>query len=125
MSGCDFFDVWSYVGRQTSTSSSINWRVSLFFFLHLIVARVENASSHKYGVENCNQTVCVFLEIEKYSLIEIQKVSRDNSMYFIINSRSVDTAVSSSSINVKLNSVIFSAKGFLIQSYCAVLSDGK
>ena len=87
---------------------------------------MENASLLKYDVENCNKTVSAFLDVEAYSLIEIQKASRDNSLYFIINPISVDTGVSySSSVNVKLNSVIVSTKRFLIQSYCAVSSDEK
>ena len=52
------------------------------------------------------------------------KTSGDNSLYLIIEPRSVDTAASSC-VNVKLYSVVLSRKGFLIQSYCAVLSDGK
>ena len=111
--------------RQTFIFSSMHCRVPLF--LHLIVARVENPSSHKYDVENCNKTVSNFLDIATCSfLIEIQKASRDNSLYFIINPRSVDTAASSSSsVRVKLDSAVVSRKGFLIQLYCAALSDGK
>ena len=111
--------------RQTLISSSMHCRLPLF--LHLIVARVEKPSSHKYDVENCNKTVSAFLDIATCSfLIEIQKASRDDSLYFIINPRSVDTAASSSySVSVKLYSEVLSKKGFLIQSYCAVLSDGK
>ena len=41
-------------------------------FLHLMhVAWVENASIHKYDIENCNKTVSAILDIEAYPLIEI------------------------------------------------------
>ena len=50
---------------QTLIFSLIHLRVPLF--LHLIVARVDNASLHKYDVENYNKTVKAFLDIEAYS----------------------------------------------------------
>ena len=69
----------------------------------------------------------LFLHIDTCSsLMEIQKASRDNSLYLIIHPRSVDTADSSSFyVSVKLEYVAVSTTGFLIQSYCAVLISGK
>ena len=91
------------------------------------MARVENPSSHKYEMENINKTASAFVDINTCSsLIEVQKAPRDNSFYLIINPRSVDTAVSSTfSVSVKLEYIAVSTKRFLIQSYCAMLINGK
>ena len=111
----------SMFGLMSLISSSMHRRVPVF--PHLIVERVENASSHKYEEENCNEMASAFLDIDTCSSsIEIQRASRDNSLYLIINPRSVVTADSSSfSVSVKLEYVAFSTRGFLIQSYKSVL----
>ena len=110
--------------RQTLNSLSMHEDP---LFLHLIVARVENSSSHKYEVENCNEMASAFLDIDTCSsLIEIQIASRDNSLYLIINPRSVDSdAIYFFSVSVKLEYIAVSTKWFQIQSYCAVLINGK
>ena len=70
-----------------------------------------------------------FLAIDWYSaLVKIQNFSRLDSLYLIFKLPSVDIdASSSSSVTVELTraSSEISTKGFRIQSYSSVLSDGK
>ena len=64
--------------------------------------RKENPNSHKYEVENCIKIVKVFLAIDGYvCLIVIQMVSIDNSSCLILNARSLDKEINSSSDNFK------------------------
>ena len=99
-------------------------------FLHLILVRVENLNSHRYDVEKCSKMAKAFLAIDWYSaLVKIQNFSRLDSLYLIFKLPSVDidASSSSSSVTVKLTraSSEISTKGFRIQSYSSVLSDGK
>ena len=72
-------------------------------FLHLILVRVENYKSHRYGIENCSKMAKAFLAIDWYSLIKNQSFSRLDSLYLIFKLPSVDVNASSfSSVSVKL-----------------------
>ena len=84
---------------------------------------VENPSSHRYEVKTCNEMDSAFLNIYTCSsLMEIQIAPRDNSLYLIINPRSVNiAAISSFSVSAKVEYIAVSTKGLQI----GVLINGK